>query len=67
MATRTLSRPAQGNNSIAPLRRPRPAYRPSLAPQVVSSGTLSRPKDTVWRGSTLKRQAADETPKIVTL
>ena len=61
-----VSRPAQGNNS-GPLNRPRPAYRPSLGLQVVSSGSVSKPSDTRWKKSTLKRAAADATPKIVKL
>jgi len=60
------ARPAQGNNS-GPLNRPRPAYKPSAAPQVVSSGSVSKPRDSRWKRSTLKTQAADATPKIVKL
>ena len=59
------SRPAQGNNSNRPFNRPRPAYKPSVAPTVVSSGSVSRPRDTRW--GKLKRDAGDATPKVVSL
>lgn len=62
-----VSRPAQGNNS-GPLHRPRPAYRKDVGtPTVVSAGSVSRPRDTQWKKSALKRQVADATPKIVKL
>lgn len=63
MATR--SRPAQGNNSSAPLRRPRPAYKADAAPVVKSRGSVSHPKDTGrWAP---KRLVQDATPTVVTL
>lgn len=63
---RKVGRPALGNNS-GPLHRARPAYAVQSVPTVVGSGSVSRPKDTYWRGSALKRQAADATPRVVTL
>jgi hypothetical protein len=59
-----VSRPAQGNNS-GPLNRPRPAYAPDAAPTVVSSGSVSKPRDTKW--GKLRRQNSDATPKVVKL
>ncbi len=41
--TRTVSRPAQGDNATRKNRPPRPAYQPEPAPKVVSRGTVSRP------------------------
>lgn len=65
---RSGGRPAQGANSIsAASHRPRPAYASQSAPTVVGSGSLSMPKDTYWRGGSLKRLPADATPKVVQL
>ena len=59
------SRPAQGNNSIAPLNRPRPAYKSDSAPRVVSRGSVSKPTPLPsWK---LGRNVADVTPTKVTL
>lgn len=60
MATR--SRPAQGVNSL-PRKSPRAAYKPDAAPVVVSSGSVSHPKDTRW--GKLKRLTTDRTPTII--
>lgn len=65
MASR--SRPAQGNNSSAPLNRPKPAYAPQAAPTIVGSGSVSKPKDTRWAKGSLKTLPQDAAPKIVTL
>ena len=59
------SRPAQGNNSNAPLNRPRPAYVSDSAPRVTGRGTVSNPAKPPR--SALGRNVADATPKIVTL
>lgn len=59
-----IARPAQGNNS-KPGRAPRPAYVADTAPQVVSQGSVSKPRDTRWSAATLKTRPADRTPRIV--
>lgn len=59
------SRPAQGNNSYAPLARPRPAYKADSAPKVTGRGTVSNPAKPPRIA--LGRNVADETPTIVTL
>lgn len=60
MASR--SRPAQGNNST-PRRIRYSGGTAGTAPTVVSSGSVSKPRDTRW--GNLKRQPADATPKVV--
>jgi hypothetical protein len=62
-----IKRPMQGNNSTRPFNRPRPAYKAQAGPTVVSSGSVSKPKDTKWKGSSLKRLPADATPKVIQL
>lgn len=59
------SRPAQGNNSIAPLNRPRPAYAADSAPKVTGRGTVSNPAKPPR--AALKLDVKDATPKVVTL
>lgn len=63
MASR--SRPAQGANSLRPFNRPRPAYRPAIAPTVVSAGSLSHPKPNRWRKP--RTDADSAVPKVVSL
>ena len=59
------SRPAQGNNSLAPLNRPRPAYASDSAPKVTGRGTVSNPAKPPRPA--YKRDVADATPTVVTL
>jgi hypothetical protein len=62
------SRPAQGNNSIAPLKRPGPAYRPDAAPKISGRGSLSKPaKPPRASYGSPGSDVPNATPKIVTL
>ena len=60
------NRPAQGDNSSRPYNRPRPAYKPSIAPTVKNVGTLSNPVPNRWPASTGKVKDADSVPPTVT-